>query len=191
MLSKLFKSPATQLISIIEKDRLTDLKGVTGKLSSSDIDSCNALQKATELARVSILEQLLKLYPESAKKSAEELIAIALQNPESLALLTTLFKGGVSANTEVNGKPAILHTRHLNNDQLMLHLNRFNQFGISLSEHPELLSDALQKENRPLIKLLIDSGVEPLPNQLSELNSELRDYTERLLSDKKLRDSWL
>lgn len=191
MLSKLFKSPATQLISIIEKDRLADLKGVTGKLISSDIESCNALQKATELARVSILEQLLKLYPESAKKDAEELIAIALQNNESLTLLTTLFRGGVPANTEVNGKPAILHTLHLNNDQLMLHLNRFNQFGISLSEHPELLSDALQKENRALIKLLIDSGVEPLPNQLSELDEALRDYTERLLSDKKLRDSWL
>ena len=191
MLSKLFKSPSIQLISIIEKNRLADLKGVTGKLNSSDIESCNALQKATELARVSILEQLLKLYPESAKKSAEELVAIALNNNESLTLLTTLFKGGIPANTEVNGKPAILHTLHLNNDQLMLHLNRFNQFGISLSEHPELLSDALQKENRPLIKLLIDSGVEPLPNQISELDEALRDYTERLLSDKKLRESWL
>lgn len=191
MLNKLFKSPATQLISIIERDRLADLKRVAGKLSSSDIESCQALKRATELARIAILEQLLKLYPESAKKSAEELISIALRNSDSLTLLTTLFKGGVPAYTLISGKPAILHTLHLSNEQLMLHLNRFNQFGISLSDHPELLTYAVQSEDRALIKLLIDSGVEPLSIQLSELDEELRDYTERLLSDKKLRDSWL
>ncbi|MBY4675702.1 hypothetical protein [Marinobacterium arenosum] len=123
----------------------------------------------------------------------QPLSPLALQQPDSLALLSALLQAGANANgCDQAGRSLLqLCLIHCPPARRMLHLNRLIQHGADLQSQPQLLLNALQQQDRELVQFLVNSGLD-LPDTLpdAEYDAELLNYARRLQQDRQIRQAF-
>jgi len=187
---------ADKAIKVIESGDLPSLLSLLPKL---DTDWLNQpMNETPSLLEISITAQQPKLAeqlmnaganPNQASRNNEPLLLIALQQPsQRLALMSVLLKGGANANALSIIKACFDYCQP---DELMLHLNRLEQYGVDLTamdhEGNSALDYALPTNRKDLMHFLVSSGA-PLPSEWpTSVDDELKAYLTRCADDRRIR----
>lgn len=194
-------------LAIMEADLIT-LKKQFNKLDPDllkkhlfDIESqkINATELAIRSGQARSLQHLLQAGCNLSTSQTEPLLYQALQHAtQSLPLMTVLLQAGAPlAYADMTPDHALFACfKFCSDTSLMLHLSRLNENGADLNhcdnQGNSVLTLALQKEDKALIQMLINSGA-----QLSETlgieaySKEITDYAKRLADDLKIRQMML
>ena len=194
------KGREQQLIEAIEAGDLETLGPLLNKFDEHSIngalkDHQNAAELALRANQPKALILILTKGGDAAGTShdGEPLTALALQQEQSLPLLSALLAAGADISACDNQGRSLLQqcAAKCEEGQLPLHLSRLQQAGIDLDSEPSLLLNALQQFNQPLIQFLINSGC-TLPDALpTEVPAEAQTYAQRLVQDYQIRQSFL
>ena len=183
-------------ISVIEAGDLPALLKLLPKLDADWLNQPRAntpslLELSIAAQQPTLVEQLINAGadPNQTGLKHESLLVLALQQPaQRLALITLLMKGGAKPQGLATIKACFDHCPE---KELMLHLNRLEQYGVDLtlvdSQGNSALQYALASNNRELMHFLVSSGA-PLPDEWpTTLDEELKAYLTRRAEDRRIR----
>ncbi|BBB27519.1 ankyrin repeat domain-containing protein [Amphritea japonica] len=194
-------------LAIIDADLIT-LKKQFNKLDSNTVNEhlfafddqqFNAVELAIRSGQAKSLQHLLQAGCGLNASHTEPLLYQALQHPvQSLQLMTVLLQAGAPlAYPDMTPDHALFACFLFCPDTtLMLHLSRLNENGADLNhcdQHGEsTLRLAMQKEDKALVQMLINSGATFSKTLRTEgCGKEITDYAERLADDLKIRQMML
>ncbi|WP_432470941.1 hypothetical protein [Amphritea sp. HPY] len=194
-------------IAIAEGD-LSLLKKQLGKIQSEQLNSPlfehqGGYISAAELAIVNqqakALEHLLQSGCSTEYRSSDQpLLYLALQQKQSLALLTVLLQQNSPtrfAGLEISSAEFACF-RYCPAASLMLHLSRLVEYGGELNqvnqEGHSLLLLALATEQQSLLQFMINSGAE-IPHEIADnwCSNEIVSYAKRCADDLRIRQMML
>ena len=194
-------------LAIIEADLIT-LKKQFNKLDpvllkEHQFDFENQQINATELAIYSgqarSLQHLLHAGCDLSASQTEPLLYQALKHPsKSLQLMTVLLQADAPLTyTDMSPDHALFACfQYCTETSLMLHLSRLNENGADLNhcnnQGNSPLTLAMQKEDKALVQMLINSGAQLSKTQgIEECSEEITGYAKRLADDLKIRQMML
>ncbi len=194
-------------VAIIEADLIT-LKKQFSKLDPNlinehlfdfDKQKLNATELAISSGQARSLQHLLQAGCDLSTSQTEPLLYQALKHPsKSLPLMTVLLQADAPLiYPDMTPDHALFACFQFCTDaSLMLHLSRLNENGADLNhcdkQGRSTLMLAMQKENKALIQMLINSGAELSEAlEIEEYSKEITDYAKRLADDLKIRQMML
>ncbi len=204
MLALFKKQKEAKLLNAIETG---DLNTLAKRLKQIDPASLNqqterlsTIEIAIRTGQAKALSMLINAGAnlESLASTNEPYLLLALQQEHSLALISALLQSG--ADPEQIMKVSDTHAvtacfQHCSSTSLMLHLNRFIQYGIDLNQPDSrgltALDHALKTENRELLNFLIVSGSNTPQIWPDSLSESLRTHLQRCVDDVRIRQMFL
>lgn len=204
MLSLFKKQKESKLLTAIETGDLNTLakrlKQIDAKLLNQQTDRFSTIEIAIRAGQAKALGILIDAGAnlEQLASTNEPYLLLALQQEHSLPLISVLLQSG--ADPEYIMKTSDTHVvtacfQHCSSASLMLHLNRFIQYGIDLNQPDSqgltALDHALKTENKALLNFLIVSGSDT-PQSWPETTPEaLKAYLNRCIDDLRIRQMFL
>lgn len=198
------KQKETKLINAIEAGDLNTLakylKQLNPAVLNQQADRLSTIEIAIRSGQAKSLGMLINAGAnlEQLASTREPYLLLALQQEQSLPLISVLLQSG--ADPEQIMTVADIHAvtacfQYCSTTTLMLHLNRFIQYGIDLNQPDSqgltALDHALKTNNKELLNFLITSGSNTPSAWPESLPEELKTYLQRCVDDVRIRQMFL
>ncbi|WP_372738247.1 hypothetical protein [Neptunomonas sp.] len=204
MLALFKKQKESKLLKAIETGDLNTLakrlKQTDAQLLNQQTDRLSTIEIAIRAGQAKALGMLIDAGAslEHLASTNEPYLLLALQQEHSLPLISVLLQSGADPQQiiKVSDTHAVTACfQHCSSTTLMLHLNRFIQYGMDLNQPDSqgltALEHALKTENKALLNFLIVSGADT-PQVWPESTPEaLKAYLNRCVDDMRIRQMFL
>jgi ankyrin repeat protein len=194
-----------KLIKVIESGDLTSLSKRLKALDPATLDASDnghlsAIEVAIRAGQAKAMELIISAGADIKKlaSSHEPYLLLALQQKQSLALISVLLQSGANPEQIIEITDTHVVTacfRHCAPAELILHLGRFLQYGVNLNQPDShgltALDHALKTENKELLNFLITSGAQPPEVWPESLPDSLRSHLQRCVDDIRIRQMFL
>lgn len=204
MLSLLKKRKESILLKAIESGDLNTLAKRLKQTDASHLNNQTEQLSAIEVAILAGQAKALRILvgagadPHQLASTKEPYLLLALQQQRSLALVSELLQSGADPDQIMQQTDTHVVTacfQHCAPSELMLHLNRFVQYGIDLNQADSqgltALDHALKTENKELLNFLIASGAKTPEIWPEMLPEALRLHLQRCVEDMRIRRMFL
>lgn len=204
MLSFFKKQKESKLINAIETGDLNTLAKYLKQLDPAALnqqpDRLSSIEIAIRTGQAKALGMLISAGAnlEQLSSTGEPYLLQALQQEQSLPLISVLLQSGADPAqmmtvTDTHAVTACF--QYCSATSLMLHLNRFIQYGIDLNQPDSqgltALDHALKTNNKELLNFLITSGANTPSIWPESLPEELKIYLQRCVDDMRIRQMFL
>ncbi|WP_028469612.1 ankyrin repeat domain-containing protein [Neptunomonas japonica] len=205
MLTLFKKQKVSKLFKVIETGDLATLAKRLQNIDSTVLNDqtdqqLSAIETAILAQQPKALVMLIEAGANIEQRSStdEPYLLVALKQVQSLTLINALLQSG--ASTEYKAQDENTHLiaacfKHCSVTELMLHLSRFNEYGIDLNQEDSqglnALSYALETQNKELLNFLIASGVQTPEQWPQSLPEELKQHVKRAVDDLRIRQMFL
>ena len=204
MLNLFKKHKESNLLKAIETGDLSALakrlKQTATESLNQQMDRLSTIEIAIRAGQAKALGMLIDAGAslEELASTHEPYLLLALQQEQSLPLISVLLQAG--ADPEEIMKRSDTHVvtacfQHCSSTSLMLHLNRFIQYGIDLNQPDSqgltALDHALKTENKALLSFLISSGSNTPQAWPETMPEALKTYLNRCVDDMRIRQMFL
>ncbi|SFG69402.1 hypothetical protein [Neptunomonas qingdaonensis] len=204
MLALFKKQKESKLLKAIETGDLNTLskrlKQIDAELLNQQTDRLSTIEIAIRAGQAKALGMLIDAGAnlEHLASTNEPYLLLALQQEHSLPLISVLLQSGADPQQIITVSDTHAVTacfQHCSSTTLMLHLNRFIQYGMDLNQPDSqgltALEHALKTENKELLNFLIVSGANT-PQVWPESTPEaLKVYLNRCVDDMRIRQMFL
>lgn len=204
MLSLFKKRKESILLKAIESGDLNTLAKRLKQTNAAYLNNQEEQLSAIEVAICAGQAKALRILiaagadPHQLASTKEPYLLLALQQERSLALISELLQSGADPKQLMQHTDTHIITacfRHCAPTELMLHLNRFIQYGIDLNQADSqgltALDHALKTENKELLNFLIVSGSNTPKIWPETTPDALKAYLNRCIDDIRIRQMFL